>query len=100
VLKNEFPQFAANKEITIKISGCMNSCGQHTMAHIGFQGMTIKSGKLVAPALQVLLGGGVLGNGAGRIADKVIKVPSKRGPDALRMILNDVELNRGEGEPF
>ncbi|MDO9039472.1 MAG: nitrite reductase, partial [Lutibacter sp.] len=100
VLKNEYPQFAANKDITIKISGCMNSCGQHTMAHIGFQGMTIKSGKLVAPALQVLLGGGVLGNGAGRIADKVIKVPSKRGPDALRAILNDLELNRSEGESF
>lgn len=78
----------------------MNSCGQHTMASIGFQGMTIKSGKLVAPALQVLLGGGVLGNGAGRIADKVIKVPSKRGPEALRTILIDVELNRAPAEPF
>jgi sulfite reductase (ferredoxin) len=100
VLKNEFPQLAANKEITIKISGCMNSCGQHTMASIGFQGMTIKSGKLVAPALQVLLGGGVLGNGAGRIADKVIKVPSKRGPEALRTILIDVELNRTKSESF
>lgn len=100
VLKNEYPQFAANKEITIKISGCMNSCGQHTMASIGFQGMTIKSGKLVVPALQVLLGGGVLGNGAGRIADKVIKVPSKRGPDALRAILNDFESNVKTGESF
>ncbi|MDF1517522.1 MAG: nitrite reductase, partial [Lutibacter sp.] len=100
VLKNEFPQLAANKEITIKISGCMNACGQHTMASIGFQGMTIKSGKLVAPALQVLLGGGVLGNGAGRIADKVIKVPSKRGPEALRAILNDVGVNRNAEESF
>jgi sulfite reductase (ferredoxin) len=100
VLKNEFPQFAANKEITIKISGCMNACGQHTMASIGFQGMTIKSGKLVAPALQVLLGGGVLGNGGGRIADKVIKVPSKRGPDALRAILNNYEANVETGESF
>ena len=53
VLRNEFPQYANNKEITIKISGCMNSCGQHTMAHIGFQGMSIKSGNLVAPALQM-----------------------------------------------
>ena len=100
VLKNEFPQFVANKEITIKISGCMNACGQHTMAHIGFQGMTIKSGNLVAPALQVLLGGGVLGNGEGRIADKVIKVPSKRGPNALRTILNDYEYNVEAGESF
>ena len=100
VLKNEFPQFVNNKEIAIKISGCMNSCGQHSMAHIGFQGMTIKSGKLVAPALQVLLGGGVLGNGEGRIATKVLKIPSKRGPEALRAILNDYQSNVIEGETF
>jgi sulfite reductase (ferredoxin) len=93
VLKAEYPQFANNKEITIKISGCMNACGQHNMAEIGFQGMSINSGKLVAPALQVLLGGGILGNGNGRFADKVIKIPSRRGPEALRLILNDFEAN-------
>ncbi|SDW43870.1 sulfite reductase (ferredoxin) [Lutibacter oricola] len=100
VLKTEYPQYANNKEITIKISGCMNSCGQHTMAHIGFQGMSIKSGNLVAPALQVLLGGSVLGDGAGRIADKVLKIPSKRGPQALREILNDYQSNVKVGESF
>ncbi len=100
VLRNEYPQYAENKEIKIKVSGCMNSCGQHTMAHIGFQGMSIKAGKLIAPALQVLLGGSVLGNGKGRFADKVIKIPSKRGPEALRTILNDYELNVKEGESF
>ena len=93
VIKTEYPQFANNKEITIKISGCMNACGQHNMSEIGFQGMSINSGKLVAPALQVLLGGGILGNGNGRFSDKVIKIPSRRGPEALRLILNDFEAN-------
>ena len=93
VLETEYPQYSNNKEITIKISGCMNACGQHNMAEIGFQGMSINSGKLVAPALQVLLGGGNLGNGNGRFSDKVIKIPSRRGPDALRFILNDFETN-------
>ena len=91
VLAAEYPQYNNNKDITIKISGCMNACGQHNMAHIGFQGMSINSGKLVAPALQVLLGGGTLGNGEGRFADKVIKIPSRRGPEALRYVLNDFE---------
>lgn len=100
VLKSEYPQYVNNKEITIKISGCMNSCGQHTMAHIGFQGMSVKSGNLVAPALQVLLGGSILGNGEGRIADKVLKIPSKRGPNALRSILNDYQGNVTDGESF
>ena len=71
----------------------MNACGQHNMAPIGFQGMSINAGKLVAPALQVLLGGGNLENGNGRFSDKVIKIPSRRGPEALRLILNDFEAN-------
>ncbi|MHC0440031.1 HEPN domain-containing protein [Flavobacterium sp. 3-210] len=99
VLTAEYPQYLNNREIEIKISGCMNACGQHNMSAIGFQGMSINSGKLVAPALQVLLGGGRLGNGAGRFADKVIKVPSRRGPDALRTILNDFDAN-GNGQKF
>ena len=99
VLAAEYPQYSNNREITIKISGCMNACGQHNMAEIGFQGMSINAGKLVAPALQVLLGGGNLGNGNGRFSDKVIKIPSRRGPDALRYILNDFEAN-GNGQSF
>ena len=93
VLRSEFSQLIGNEDITIKISGCMNSCGQHSMANSGFQGMLIKSGNLVAPALQVLLGGGILGDGKGRFSDKVIKIPSKRGPDALRYLLNDFDKN-------
>ncbi|MCF8715925.1 HEPN domain-containing protein [Joostella atrarenae] len=101
VLIEEYPQYRDNREVAIKISGCMNACGQHNMAHIGFQGMSIRTkDKLVAPALQVLLGGGILGNGEGRFADKVIKVPSKRGPQALRLILDDFEKNKEESEDF
>ena len=97
VLIAEYPEYLNNKEITIKISGCMNACGQHNMAHIGFQGMSVRTpDKLVAPALQVLLGGGVLGDGQGRFADKVIKIPSKRGPQALRAILDDYKENAGD----
>lgn len=94
VIKTEYPQLLANEDLVIKISGCMNACGQHNMAHIGFQGMSVRTPeKLVAPALQVLLGGGNLGNGKGIFADKVVKIPSKRGPEALRRILNDFEKN-------
>lgn len=97
---NEYPQYLSNKDLNIKISGCMNACGQHNMASIGFQGMSMKVGKSVVPALQVLLGGGTLGNGEGRFADKVIKIPSKRGPQALRIILDDFEENAIKDESF
>ncbi|TRZ44395.1 HEPN domain-containing protein [Robertkochia solimangrovi] len=101
VLKNEYPEYVDNRDIAIKISGCMNACGQHNMAHIGFQGMSVRTkDKKVAPALQILLGGGVLGEGNGRFADKVIKIPSKRGPQALRLILDDFRDNATLGESF
>ena len=100
VIKAEYPQYLKNSDVVIKISGCMNACGQHNMANIGFQGMSVRTpDKLVAPALQVLLGGGNLGDGNGLFADKVVKVPSRRGPEALRRILNDYEAN-ANGKKF
>ncbi len=92
IIKTEYPQCLKNEDLVIKISGCMNACGQHNLANIGFQGMSIRTpDKLVAPALQVLLGGGNRGDGKGVFADKVVKVPSRRGPEALRRVLNDYE---------
>ncbi len=100
VIEEEFPEFLYNKELAIKISGCMNSCGQHGMASIGFHGSSLKAKGQVLPALQVLIGGGVLGSGTGRIADKVLKVPSKRAPDVIRTVLKDYKTNATEGETF
>lgn len=100
VIQDEFPDLVYNKDIKIKISGCMNSCGQHGIASIGFHGSSLKSGGKVLPALQVLLGGGIVGDGVGRVADKVIKVPSKRGPDVLRTLLKDFEANGQQNEKF
>ncbi|MCF0054178.1 HEPN domain-containing protein [Dyadobacter sp. CY356] len=100
VMKDEFPEMIYNQDIKIKISGCMNGCGQHNASNIGFHGSSIKNGKLVLPALQVLLGGGFSGDGIGLIGDKVIKVPAKRGPEALRTIFNDYESNAYDGEYF
>jgi sulfite reductase (ferredoxin) len=100
VIYQEFPELIYNHDIKIKISGCMNSCGQHGLAQIGFHGSSFKSGSNVVPALQLLLGGGTLGNGQGRIGDKIIKVASKRGPELLRTILNDFADSANEGELF
>lgn len=101
VLENEYPEYLNNKLLTIKISGCMNACGQHNMSQIGFQGMSIKTKvNKVAPAVQILLGGSNLGNGSGKFADKVIKLPSKRGPQALRILLDDYDKNSINEELF
>ncbi|HEY8400643.1 MAG TPA: nitrite reductase [Cytophagaceae bacterium] len=100
MIREEFPDLIFNKNIKIKISGCMNACGQHSIANIGFHGMSIKNGNYVLPAMQLLLGGGLEPDGTGTLADKVIKLPSRRCPDAVRMILTDYEENAQEGEYF
>jgi sulfite reductase (ferredoxin) len=100
VIEDEYPEFLYNKELAIKISGCMNSCGQHGMASIGFHGSSLKVKGQIVPALQVLVGGGVLGSGHGQIADKVIKIPSKRVPDVLRSLLDDYKANAAETEVY
>lgn len=100
LIKTEFFDLILHQQISIKISGCMNSCAQHGIADIGFQGMSINIGKLVAPAFQVWLGGKNLGDGNGEFGDKSLKIFSKRAPDALREILNDYKENAIEGQNF
>lgn len=100
LLEEEYPHLVDSRDVDIKISGCMNACGQHSLAAIGFQGMTMRIGKKVAPASQILLGGKNFGNGQGRFADKVIKVPSKKSDEALRVLLNDYLANKEENEDY
>ncbi|MDP4679732.1 MAG: HEPN domain-containing protein, partial [Cyclobacteriaceae bacterium] len=102
VIINEYPDFIANNDIQIKISGCPNSCGQHSIGTIGFHGSSMKNKvtKRVFPALQVLLGGGVRPNGEGYLSEKIIKIPSKRGPQVLRYLLEDYTDNSLDGEYY
>ena len=100
VILDEFYHLIFESDIKIKISGCMNSCGQHMAAQIGLHGSSIKVGELVAPAMQVVLGGGVDVNGVGFVGDKIVKLPTKKMPAALRTILSDYETNSQDGEYF
>lgn len=100
MMRIEFKDLIFNNDIKIKISGCMNSCGQHGMANIGLHGSSIKLGELVMPAMQLLLGGGTLGNGLGTVGEKIIKLPTKKMPDVFRTLFNDYETNALEGEYY
>lgn len=101
VISDEYADLIQDASLAIKTSGCMNTCGQHMIASIGFQGMSMKSkDKRVLPATQIALGGGNQGGGMGKFADKVIKIPSKRTPQALRFILDDYKANKSSEENF
>ncbi len=101
VIKEEYPDLIHNNDIKIKISGCPNSCGQHGLASIGLHGSSVKDkAGNVLPSLIILLGGATVKNGDAILSEKVIKVPSKRGVDLLRMLLDDYDNNALEGEYY
>jgi sulfite reductase (ferredoxin) len=100
VIHEEYPHLIDESQIKIKISGCMNSCGQHMIANIGFHGSSIKNGDRIVPAMQVVIGGGIEPDHQGYIAEKVIKIPTKRIPNVVRTLLDDYESNAEESEYF
>lgn len=100
MLREDYAALVEENHIKIKISGCMNACGQHTIGQIGFHGSSIKKDGKVIPAMQVLIGGGVDPTGQAFIADKITKVPTKRIPQLVATILDYFEENKNEGEYF
>lgn len=100
LIYEEYEELVYDRDLKIKISGCMNSCGQHGIAHIGLHGSSVKANGKVVPAAQIMLGGGVLGDGLGRVAERVIKVPSKRVVQAMRLLLDDFAANALPSEYF
>ena len=78
----------------------MNSCGQHGLADIGFHGSSVKVAGKIVPAVQVMLAGGSLGDGLGRAAERVIKVPTKRAPQTICTLLDDYQSHALENELF
>ncbi|MVZ66182.1 HEPN domain-containing protein [Sphingobacterium sp. DK4209] len=92
--------FVFEQQLKIKISGCMNSCGQHGLAHIGFHGSSVKAGGAVVPAAQVMLAGGTIGDGKGRVAERVIKVPTKRVLQVVDVLFTDFKANKTADQNF
>ena len=100
MLYEKYPSLIEDDHIKIKISGCMNACGQHMIGNIGFHGSSIKKNDKVIPAMQVVLGGGVDHTGKSYIADKIIKLPTKRIPRAVEILLDHFEQHQIENEYF
>ena len=100
LIQNQFPELLEEKHIRIKISGCMNACGQHMASNIGLHGSSIKRVDHVIPAMQVVLGGGLDPDGTPRIGEKVIKLPTKKILEAIANLLDNFSEERMEGEYF
>ncbi|RME86512.1 MAG: nitrite/sulfite reductase, partial [Zetaproteobacteria bacterium] len=78
--------------ISVKVSGCQHSCGQHHVADIGLHGLARKVRGRAVPHYQLHLGGsGKAGEGFGMMT---IPVPAKRAPEAVAQLL-DAYRNEG-----
>ena len=87
-------------KIHIKASGCPNSCGQHHVANIGFHGAVMKGGGGQVPAYELFIAGQST-DGPVRVGNRVrARVPAKRAPEALEMIIDHYKANRNDGEEF
>jgi sulfite reductase (ferredoxin) len=85
--------------VRVNISGCMNSCGQHHIADIGFFGAERRAHGRAAPGYQMLLGGYV-GQEQIHFGDKALRLPAKTAPEAVVRVVRQFAAERNAGESF
>ena len=79
---NGLSEIAGRADLSIKISGCFNSCGQHHIADIGFFGSVQRKQNHTAPVFQVTVGGSMQNN-AESYGLAVGKIPSQNVEKAI-----------------
>jgi sulfite reductase beta subunit-like hemoprotein len=85
--------------VTVNISGCTNSCGQHHISDIGFMGFERRAHGRAAPGYQMLLGGHV-GDMQIRFGERATKVPAKTASQAVVRVVGRFASERSAGETF
>ena len=89
----------AFRGVTIKISGCPNSCGQHHIASIGLHGVVKQINGKAVPAYQLHLGGRVEA-GTARIGKALDKIPARNVPRVVMALLSLYRRERAPDESF
>jgi sulfite reductase beta subunit-like hemoprotein len=85
--------------VRINISGCTNSCGQHHIADIGFNGAERRAHGRPAPGYQLLLGGHV-GNTEIEFGHRALRLPAKAAAEATVRLVGRYSDERDAGEAF
>ncbi len=88
------------RRLTIKASGCPNSCGHHWIADFGFYGNARKIDGRELPYYQMLLGGGYDHEGIMRFGLAVQSIPARLAPEAVSRVLDHFLSHRRPGETF
>lgn len=77
----------------VRISGCPNSCGNHHIADIGFEGEAKRHNGRLMPFYDVLAGAKV-SEGETNLAEKLGTVPAKRVPELVAEIFGAGSLDK------
>jgi sulfite reductase (ferredoxin) len=88
------------RDITIKISGCTNSCGQHHIANIGFHGASKNVDGRAVPHYQLMIGGYTAPGAGIAFGKRIAQIPAKRCPEATRAVLDTFKKEKGASESF
>jgi len=88
------------RKLSVKVSGCPNSCGQHWIADFGFYGNARKIDGREVPYYQMLLGGGFDDEGIMRFGLAVQSVPARLAPEAVTRVLDHYLARRAPHETF
>ncbi len=86
-------------DISVKISGCPNSCGQHHIGSIGFHGGAKKINGILAPHYEMMLGGRVFEDQV-VFGTSVIKIPAKNVPESVKRTTEAYKNEKLENETF
>jgi len=81
-------------DLSIKISGCHNSCGHHHVGTIGLFGALKRLDGRPAPHYRLLVGGGVHAGGA-VFGEDLGLLPARRVTEAVRRLLDHADRSRG-----
>lgn len=96
---NKYTSSQGMDGVSIKISGCPNSCGQHHIASMGFNGGAKKVNGVLTPHYEVMMGGRVTEDRAD-FGTPVIKIPAKNVAAAVSLSMDNYKENRKGDETF
>jgi len=84
------------KDVSVKISGCHNSCAQHHISTIGLHGVGKRIGEHTLPMYELHLGGHV--NGTAKVGQMTVKLPAKAVSAAITHLIDVYRRDRKAGE--
>ncbi|MHC4362709.1 MAG: sulfurtransferase TusA family protein [Planctomycetota bacterium] len=83
----------ANGDSVVRISGCPNSCGNHYIGHIAFEGKAKRINGRLMPFYSVLAGVKI-GEGDTKLAEHLGDVPAKRIPQLVAQALGSGPIDK------